>query len=445
MKAFSFLHCADIHLGSPMRGLGRMPRALRDRLRDAPTMAFGRMVTRAIDQDVDAVIIAGDLFDGTDRNLRAQVQLRDQLRRLDEAGIPTLIASGNHDPLGSLSATVSLPPSVHVFGSTPEPVVIRRGDTELAHVYGISYTKSATYRNLAADFPRRPGGPFNIAVLHTNVGDRSGFARYAPCRLAELLESGYDYWALGHVHTRETLHTRRPIVHYPGNPQGLHTGEPGARGATLVKVSDAGTIDLHPVWTDVVRWHRARSSIDGLEAIDELVGAFAELAGNLRGTAADRMHIVRWTLTGNGPLHAALNRPGAGPELCDTLRAAEGIRAEGGVVWLERIELATGPARDMERLRNQQDYLGDILRLARQLELHPPLPPSADVADARPPGQEPAVSRSVREALDELLELPRLTRALGRDPWSLLSWKELVARAEAMAVEHLAPGEVSDR
>jgi len=113
VTAFSFLHCADIHLGSPMRGLGRMPRALRDRLRDAPTTAFGRLVTAAIDHEVDAFIIAGDLFDGTDRNLRAQVQLRDQLRRLDRAGIATLIAAGNHDPIGSLSSTVSLPPSVH--------------------------------------------------------------------------------------------------------------------------------------------------------------------------------------------------------------------------------------------------------------------------------------------------------------------------------------------
>lgn len=444
MRAFSFLHCADLHLGSPMRGLGRMPRAVRERMRDAPVEAFQRIVAAAIDHEVSAVIIAGDLFDSSDGNLRAQVQLRDELQRLDAAGIATLVAAGNHDPLGSLAAKVSLPSSVHFFGTDVELYVLRDGDTELAHVYGVSYAKSATYRNLAADFPRRPAGGFNIAVLHTNVGDRPGFARYAPCRLDDLVSSAFDYWALGHVHTRETMHARAPVVHYPGNPQGLHSGEHGARGATIVRVAADGTAELEPLWTDSVRWHRTRTSIGGLEAIDELIGAFAELAGTLRGAAADRVHIVRWTLTGNGLLHSALNRPGAQAELCDSLRAAEGIRAGGVVVWLERIDLATGPARDMDRLRRQQDYLGDILRFARRLEERPPLPPTADVADARAEGQEDEISRSVRESLGELLDSPRLARALGSDPWTLLDWSELTARAEAMAVENLALDEASD-
>ena len=440
MPAFSFIHCADIHLGAPMRGLGRMPSALRDRLRDAPMEAFARIVAAAIDRGVDAVVIAGDLFPGADRNLRVQIQLREQLRRLHEAGIPTLVAAGNHDPLGSFCRSIELPRSVHVFGPTVEPYSLRRGNEELAVVFGISYAKSATYRNLAAEFPRRPTGRFNIGVLHTNVGDRPGFARYAPCRLSDLLDAGYQYWALGHVHTRETLHTNGCVVHYPGNPQGLHTGEPGARGATLVKVSPAGAVSTEPVWTDVVRWHRARASIDGLESLDELIGAFAELAGSLRGTAADRLHIVRWTLTGSGPLHAVLSRPGAAEELCDVLRSAEGVRAAGAIVWLERLEMETRPDRDIDRLRDQADYLGDMLRLARRLEQNPPLPP-AEVGDARADGREADISRAVREALAELLDTPRLGRALGDDPWRLLNWKELVARAETIAVEHLAPGE----
>ncbi len=441
MSAFSFIHCADIHLGAPTRGLGRMPRALRDRLRDAPNEAFARIVTAAIDRHVDAVIIAGDLFDGGDRNLRAQVLLREQLRRLDEVGIPTLIAAGNHDPLGSLSATVELPASVHTFSPQVEPYVLLRDNEELAHVYGVSYAKSATYRNLAADFPKRPTGPFNIAVLHTNVGDRTGYARYAPCRLAELVGSGYDYWALGHVHTRETLHRERPVVHYPGNPQGLHTKEPGARGATLVTVSEDGTVDLEPIWTDVVRWHRLRTKIDDIESIDEVLGALAEQAGSLRGTAADRVHIARWMLTGSGPLHEELGRPGKVQELCDAARAAEGIRAEGGIVWLERIDLSTRPVRDMGRLRTQQDYLGDVLRLAAELRDTPPIPPSADVADARAPGTETEVAKVARRSLSELLDSPRLNRALGRDPWNVLDWDRLANQAETMAIEHLAPEE----
>lgn len=441
MASFSFLHCADTHLGCPMKGLGKMPSALRDRVRDAPAEAFSRLVQTAIDREVTAVVIAGDLFDAADRNLGAQVHLRKQLWRLDEAGIRTLVAAGNHDPLGSMARGIAMPPSVHLFGPRPEPVMLVRDYEVLAHVYGVSYSKSATYGNLAADFPR-PNGPFNIAVLHTNVGDRPDFARYAPCRLDDLIQAGYDYWALGHVHTRETLRAADPVVHYPGNPQGLHTGEPGARGATLVQVGDHGAVTMTPVWTDVVRWHRARTEIHDMEALEDLVGSYAELAGQLRGTAADRIHVVRWTLTGAGPLHEQLARPGARADLADALRAAEGIRNDGSVVWLERLETATSPAVDLERLRRQPDWLGDMLRLAAHMLDHPPAAAGTEIDPERPPASD-ATSRAVRDALGELLENPRLVRALGADPWSELNWREIVARAESLAAQSLAPREGS--
>jgi len=439
MPAFSFLHCADIHLGTPMKGIGKMPRGLRERLRDAPGLALGRVVSAAIEHEVDAVLISGDLYDGTERNLAAQVRLRDELERLDEVGIRTLIIAGNHDPLGSLCRGIRLPDSVHLFDSTPRPVMLTRDGEVLAHVYGVSYPKSATYTNLAAEFPR-PSGPFNIAMLHTNVGDRSGFARYAPCSLEDLTDSGYDYWALGHVPTRETLNARKPVVHYPGNTQGLHTGEAGARGATLVQVAEGGAVTLTPVWTDVVRWHRARTSIDSMEAFEDLVGAFGEIAGKLRSNAPDRMHVVRWALTGSGPIHAEISRPGASTELSDTLRSAEGIRSDGGVVWLEHVDVNTSPTRDMERLRQQPDYLGDMLRLAAHVAERPPATAGAEIGDDRL-SRPDDVSRAIREALGVLYDNSRVGRALGEDPWSNLRWREIVSRAEALAVEHLAPQE----
>lgn len=440
MPAFSFIHCADVHLGAPVRGLGRMPRSLERRLLDAPGEAFARVVRAALDHQVDALIVAGDLFDGSERNLGAQALLRDELLRLHEARIPTFIAAGNHDPLGSLGSGILLPDSVHVFDARIEGVPLRRGSTELARVYGVSYPKPAVHRNLAADFPNQPAGPFNIAVLHTNVGDRDGFADYAPCRMSDLLEKGFDYWALGHVHTRETLHASRPVVHYPGNPQGLHTREHGARGASLVRVSDGGKVEIDAVWTDTVRWHRARTSIEGMRSSDELIGAYSEIAGELRSTAPDRMHLVRWTLHGAGTLHGELTKPAVEQELADAVRASEGVRGEGGVVWLERIELATRPARDIARLRAQQDYLGDMLRLAEQLADRPPVE-LGEVGEERRPAPRDPLSRAVRDELAQLLETPRLRRALAADPWQSIDWQEIVTRAEGLAVEHLAPAE----
>ncbi|HJO03788.1 MAG TPA: DNA repair exonuclease [Acidobacteriota bacterium] len=442
MQAFSFLHCADVHLGAPVRGLGKLPGRLREKLRDAPAEALARLVTTAINREVDAVIVAGDLFDADDRNLRAHAELREQLQHLDDVGIPSFVVTGNHDPLGALSTGVRLPESTYVFGPDVESVPLLREGVELARIYGVSYAKSATYENLAAAFPRNPDGDFTIGVLHTNVGDRAGHDPYAPCQLSDLTQTGFDYWALGHVHTRETLHSRTPIVHYPGNPQGLHTREPGARGATLVAVDESGHVELEPIWSDVARWHRVRTSIDDLEAIDELIGAFAEMAGAIRGSAPNRIHLVRWTLTGSGPLHAELNRPATELDLCHVLRAAQGIRAEGDPVWLERLDIATAATHDMDRLRNQQDYLGDMLRLAMEVRDAPPTPSAATVGDERPPVGDPGgVGAAVRVQLSELLDNPRLTRALGSDPWRALRWREIIDRAEALAIEHLAPTE----
>ena len=437
MRAFSFIHCSDLHLGAPFKGLDSLPTALAERLRDAPAAAFRRIVDAAIDRQVAAVLIAGDLFDASERNLYAQVCLRDQLRRLDEAGTQALLVAGNHDPLGSRSTALELPSSAHLFGEHPEGVPIEVGNEVVAHVYGASYPRAAERGNLAARFPTAPDGPFSIALLHTNLGDRPGHGRYAPCSLADLRQRGFDYWALGHVHTRETVQAERPMIHYPGNVQGLHSGENGARGATLVEVSASGKPSARPVWTDLVRWHRVRTPIDEILAVEELIGAFAEIAGTLRGDSADRSHLVRWTLAGHGPLHTELRRSGTVDELLETLRDIEGDASKGSPVWLQRVDLSTRPLHDLEGLRAQQDYLGDILRIADAIRDRPPDPATTGEAST----VTASAHKEITAALGAMLDQPRLARALGEDPWKLLPWKNVVACAEAIALEKLAPGE----
>jgi hypothetical protein len=443
MASLSFIHCADVHLGAPVRGSARMPRGLRDRLRDAPADAFAKIVSEAVHREVDAVIIAGDLFDAEDRNLRAHVRLRSELARLDDADIACFVACGNHDPLGGLSGGVTLPDAVQIFGPRVESFPILRDGAEIARVFGVSYEKKAVRRNLANEFPRRPDGPFNIAVLHANVGDREPHGRYSPCKLRHLTDAGFDYWALGHVHTRETLHSKDPVVHYPGNPQALHTREPGARGATLVQVSDSGAVEVEPLWTDVVRWHRHRTAIDDMATIDDLTADFDQIVGNIRLAAPNRLNIVRWTLFGSGPLHPLLNAPGAEADLRGALRSEHGVREMGNPVWLERIDVATHPTHDVDRLRQQPDYLGDMLGLADGLAAWRPRSPRAEVGDARPPIEDPPAGAAVRGTLASLLDEPRLVRALGDESvWDVLRFDELLNRAEARAVECLAPAEI---
>lgn len=445
MQAFSFLHCADIHLGAPFQGLADLTPALSERLREAPTRAFDRVVATALERRVAAVIIAGDLFDARDRNLRAQIQLRDRLQRLHEAGIPTLIAAGNHDPLGTAARSIRYPDSVHIFDSEIEAVPLSREGTELAHVYGISYGAPEVRDNLVARFPKKPGGPFAIGVLHTNVGDRPGHAPYAPCSLQDLESRAFDYWALGHVHQRETLRAERPIVHYPGNIQGLHMREIGPRGATLVEIAANGEIKITPVWTDTVRWHRIRTPIDDLESLDDLMTAYAEVGAGAASEAPDRLHIILWTLGGRGPLHDELRRQHVVADLVELFRNEHAPEAVPGAVWLQRIEVATRPIRDLEELRKQQDLLGDLLRLADEARSNPPPPPNPEVGSQVALTEPNEVSVAIQDRLAELLDDPRLAAALRTDPWNALEWAQLVARAEGLAVDGLLAEDAGER
>src|SRR5262249_53759307 len=153
----------------------------------------------------DFLVIAGDLYDSKDRSLRALVAFRKQMERLAERDISVYLVHGNHDPLNGWGADFQLPPNATTFSGKPrsEPV-IRRG-REIARVTGASYTRERVTENLAAAMQPDEDSPYSVAVLHANVGGHTGHADYAPVTLPELTESGFDYWALGHVHSRSVL------------------------------------------------------------------------------------------------------------------------------------------------------------------------------------------------------------------------------------------------
>src|SRR3954469_5070832 len=95
--ALTFLHAADIHLDSPLRGLEQYEHAPVDRIRGATRRAFVKMFDLAVGRRVDFVLIAGDLYDGDWRDYNTGLFLVAQLGRLRDAGIPALMISGNHD------------------------------------------------------------------------------------------------------------------------------------------------------------------------------------------------------------------------------------------------------------------------------------------------------------------------------------------------------------
>lgn len=302
MQPFRFIHAADLHLGSPFRGLALKDGALARVFSEASRRAFGRLVDAALQKSVDFMVIAGDIYDGDWKDNSIGLFFNREVSRLGRAGIPVYFLRGNHDAESVITRAVPLPEAVREF-STASPETFRLEHLKVA-LHGQGFAERAVTSNLALSYPAALEGWFNIGVLHTSLTGRELHAPYAPASLAELKSRGYDYWALGHVHEYEVV-SEAPLVVFPGNLQGRSIVEPGAKGAVLVEVAD-GVIHHERLIVDEARFlavdvpveedlgwegilERARGVIDPLALA--LEGRVTALRIRLSGASAVRKTI----------------------------------------------------------------------------------------------------------------------------------------------------------
>ena len=418
MTLLRFVHAADLHLDSPFKGLrAAAPDHVASALYDATFQAYENIVELCIREEVDALLVAGDIYDGADRSLRAQSRFVDGLDRLHAAGIRSFVCHGNHDPLDGWEARLKYPGGCHRFGSEFEAVPVFRDDPERTVVHGISYARRDVTANLVRRLGRADPGPFSIGLLHTNVGNNPGHAPYAPCSLDDLRRSGIDYWALGHIHTRQILNERDPAVAYPGNPQGRHFNETGPRGVYLVEVDDGG--DVRPQFraVDSVRWERIAVAIDAMETEQDLLDALHERMQGAWDDASDRHVLVRVTLRGRGRLTEFLRQQHTEGDLAAQINDAWDGRTP--FLWCDRVEDETRAAFDREGRAAGSDFLAEVLRTVDQAR------------------EDPARLVSLREGLADLYQHHRFRRHLddAPDDHDLLV---LLEEAESMAVNLLS-------
>ncbi|MCP3753721.1 DNA repair exonuclease [Streptomyces sp. TBY4] len=244
-------HLADLHMGSTLRGLADYPGAPAIDPREAPYEALRAAVDRIVGGGYDAVLIAGDVFDRRHCDARALAACQDALSAFHEAGLPTVVVSGNHDAETPLPHKVNLPPSARWLGAdAPESVIWP--DLGIT-VHGQSVGDPDERRDLAAGFPRPIPGAVNIGLLHTSLHGAWSRRICAPADPRTLARAGYDHWALGHVH-----HRLDPVpgtsAAYPGNTHARGPAEAGGRGFTELLVDGPGAVRIRPVDTAPVRY-----------------------------------------------------------------------------------------------------------------------------------------------------------------------------------------------
>ena len=365
-----FVHAADLHLDSPFTGIrAAAPENVAQALYSATFDSYKNIVDLCISERVDALLVAGDIYDGADRSLRAQRAFIDGLRSLDSAGIRSFVCHGNHDPLDGWEARLSYPAGCHRFGADFSAAPVFHDEPDRALVYGISYPTRDVYENLVSRLGHVDERAFSIGLLHANVGGNTDHAPYAPCSLDNLARSGIDYWALGHVHTRQILRERTPTVVYPGNSQGRRPNEAGARGVYLVEVDADGNVSLDFRPTDTVRWERARVDISALETEQDLLNEIDDAMQSLLDSAEGRSVVARVTLTGRGELNQFLRQPNAVDDLLEGVNEQWAGRLP--FVWCERIEDETAAPIDREAMRAGEDFLAEVLRTADQMRETP--------------------------------------------------------------------------
>lgn len=331
-----FVHCADIHLDSPMVGLARYEGAPVERLRGATRRAFERLVGFAIEEQAAFVVIAGDLYDGERDDFHTAMFLQRQLHALCDNGIPVVIAYGNHDAANEITKRLDFPDDVHVFPHD------RAGSVELekaeAVLHGQSYANRAVREDLSLGYPRPVPGLLNIGVLHTALEGRPGHDPYAPCTLDELVDKGYAYWALGHVHQREHHVKNGAHIVFPGNLQGRDMGETGPKGATLVEYNEGKVLSVTERDLAPVRWTRLEPDLRNASSVERVLETVIMELNRLQQSSDAEFHAVRIIVNCTPTV------------MNEWLRASERYEAQlrsdaagdDEALWIERIELRPG-------------------------------------------------------------------------------------------------------
>lgn len=350
LSGMRILHAADLHLDSPLRSVALRDPDLGDRLRTASRDVLRQIVDLAIEHQVDALVLAGDLFDNGVPDVSARTVLSMALSRLGAVGIPVIMIRGNHDGLldharyGPLGENVILldkeRPSVDIGGMS---------------FHGLSHGGQPETRSFLPRYPAPVPGRINVGVMHCSPDGASGHDPYAPCSVSELLGHGYDYWALGHIHKRQEWRVDGALAVMAGIPQGRHIREANGGSVTLVEIDGLGA-RAKAIPVELVAFREVELPMPADEAQDTQADRVREALAAAR--AGDVPTVLRVALSGPGA-QAFSARSGEAAGFLGVL--AEDI--EG--LHLDRVMVRAG------QLPNAPALVGDLAAAMREEAKNP--------------------------------------------------------------------------
>lgn len=353
MKKISFIHAADLHLDSPMVGLKYLPETIFSRVKESTFTALKKITNDAIQKQVDFVILAGDLFDGEDRSLRAQARFRTEMLKLEEQGIPVYVVHGNHDHLNGTWVQLNMPANVHVFASETETKVLQTRSGEIVHLYGFSYPTRHVFARKIDEYTKINNIGYHIGILHGNESSGSEHDNYAPFSVKDLLEKDFDYWALGHIHKRAILSEAPPII-YPGNIQGRNKKEQGPKGYYHVELSDTEAKMNFNETSDIV-WEEAEVDASSATSFYDVLQLCQTTINRVR---KDKQGTLLSLSLKNIQLNDEREKRNIDGELLELLLEDE--KDEEAFVWIVDLQLKDTMLFDKEQLKKEATFYAEL-------------------------------------------------------------------------------------
>jgi len=353
---FKFIHVADVHLDSPLRGLSRYESAPAESIRDACRRAFENLVDLAIEEKVSFVLLAGDLYDGDWKDYSTGIFLSQQMGQLGQHDISVFTVAGNHDAANRITKALDSPSNMTILSSRKVETI--RLDDVAVSIHGRSFRTQHVDGNLVAGFAAAEKGMFNIGLLHTSLDGREGHAVYAPCSIDDLRSKGYQYWALGHIHKQEFV-SEDPWIVFPGCVQGRHIRETGAKGCVLVTVEDGAVSAVDKCPLDVLRWVICIVDLTDAAEMREVLDRTRKAIENERPSADGRPIAMRIRFEGPTAISGEL---AAYPERLEQQIKALGAEIAGDDLWIERVENAAVGKLDLDSTLSGDSAFGKLLK-----------------------------------------------------------------------------------
>ena len=353
---FKFLHAADVHLDSPLRGLSRYESAPAESIRDACRRAFENLVDLAIEEKVAFVLLAGDLYDGNWKDYSTGIFLSQQMGRLGRHNILVFAVAGNHDAANRMTKALDSPSNMTILSSRKDETI--KLDDLAVRIHGRSFGSKHVDINIAAGLAPAEKDMFNIGLLHTSLDGREGHAVYAPCTLNDLRSKGYQYWALGHIHKQEFV-SNDPWIVFPGCVQGRHIRETGAKGCVLVSVEDGSVSEVEKFSLDVLRWVFCHVDLTDVVEMRVVLERTRKAIENERMSADALPMAMRIRFEGATTISDEL---AAYPERFAQQIKALGAEIAGDDLWIERVENAAVGKLDLYSTLSDESAFGKLLK-----------------------------------------------------------------------------------